>query len=153
MDFSDHYANFRFFTYQASLPDCLIFGAGSKILLRQIRHHFPAWYQAMPDRSGTCQIKIRRQPDWSGCCLIKIRQLPDRSGTCQIKLRRQPDRSGCCLIKIRHAWYQANLSAWSILLRQIRWSGKRRKFVRSLVPGRSSRAAKILNIGQPCQQR
>ena len=29
---------------------------------------------------------------------------------------------------------QANLSAWSILLRQIRWSGKRRKFMRSLPP-------------------
>ena len=109
MDFQDHYANLRFLTYQASLPDCLIFGAGSKILLRQIRHHFPAWYQAMPDWSGTCQIKIRGQPD----------------------------RSGCCLIKIRHAWYQANLSAWSILLRQIRRSGKRRKFVRSLGESKS----------------
>ena len=89
----------------------------------------------MPDRSGTCQYKIRRQSDRSGCCLIKIRQLPNRSGTCQIKIRRQPDRSGCCLIKIRHSWHQANLSAWSILLRQIRWSGKQRKFVRSLVSG------------------
>ena len=58
--------------------------------------------------------------------------MPDRSGTFQIKIRRQPDPSGCCLIKIRHAWYQANLSAWSILLRQIRRSGKQRKFVRSL---------------------
>ena len=87
----------------------------------------------MPDRSGTCQIKIRRQPDRSCCCLIKIRQLPDRSGTCKIKIRRQPDQSGCCLIKIRHAWYQANLSAWSILLRQIRRSGKQTKFVRSLL--------------------
>ena len=121
VDSWDHYANLRFFTYQASLPDCLIFGAGSKFLLRQIRHHFLAWYQAMPDRSGTCQIKIRRQPDRSGCCLNKIRQLPDQSGTCQIK--------------IRHAWYQANLSAWSILLRQIRRSGKRRKFLRSLIYG------------------
>ena len=91
----------------------------------------------MPDRWGTCQIKIRWQPDRSGCCLIKIWQLPDRSGTCQIKIRWQPDWSGCCLIKIRHAWYQANLSAWSILLRQIRRSGKRRKFVRSLVAARA----------------
>ena len=101
MNFEDYYANFRFFTYQARLPDRLIFGAGSKILLRQIRHHFPAWYQAMPNRSGTCQIKIRQQPDRSGCCLIKIRQLPDQSGTCHIKIRWQPDRSGSCLIKIR----------------------------------------------------
>ena len=30
VDLYDHYANLRFFTYQASLPDCLIFGAGSK---------------------------------------------------------------------------------------------------------------------------
>ena len=112
---------------------CLIFRAGSKILLRQIRHNFLAWYQAMPDWSGTCQINIRWQPDRSGCCLIKIRHLPDRSGKCQIKIRQQPDPSGCCLIKIRQAWYQAKLSAWSILLRQIRRSGKQREFVRSLL--------------------
>ena len=94
--------------------------------------HFCFVFYTKLDRSGTCQIKIRRQPDQSGCCLIKIRQLPDRSSTCQIKIRWQPDRSSCCLIKIRHAWYQANLAPWSILLRQIRQSGKWRKFVRSL---------------------
>ena len=55
MDFQDHYSNLRLFTFPANLPDCLIFLEESKILLRQIRHSFPAWYQAIPDIRQTSQ--------------------------------------------------------------------------------------------------
>ena len=59
MDFYDQYSNVRLFTYLASLPNCLIFWAGPKIMHMQIRHSFPAWCQAMPD------IRQASQPDKS----------------------------------------------------------------------------------------
>ena len=59
----------------------------------------------LPDRSGSCLIKIRPRPDWSGCCLIKIRQrLIDqaatmvKAGSCLIDQAAARLKSGICLI-------------------------------------------------------